>query len=125
MTRDAVARVLTALAALLPRPAAVSLRGAAVQHVAEAEGSRIELLDRKDVAIGFKGRLSDDIFRRLQEIDECTKDTSVGDAEAGIAIYEDEAACDREGPLVGCNGEIGLLLGCRFSEIVKRVVVFF
>lgn len=46
--------------------------------------------------------------RRLQVdgVEECTEDTSVGDAEAGIAIYYDEEACDREDPLVGCNGEI-------------------
>lgn len=60
-----------------------------------------------DVALGFRGRLEGAAaLRRLQGgIDECTANTSVGDAEAGIAIYEDPEACDREGPLVGCNGE--------------------
>lgn len=47
--------------------------------------------------------------RKLQDeqgIEECTDETSVGDAEAGIAIYYDEEACDRVDPQVGCNGEM-------------------
>lgn len=45
-------------------------------------------------------------LRKLVDgIEECTEDTSIGDAEAGIAIYYDEEACNQEDPAVGCNGE--------------------
>lgn len=99
------ARVLTALVVLLPA-AATSAGGlrevAAAASVAGAGGGLVG----EEVAIGFVGRLHGAALRRLQDgLDECTSNTSVGDAEAGIAIYEDEDACDREGPLVGCNGE--------------------
>lgn len=103
-TRRGAARLLTALAVLLP---AAQASGAAVssRRPAGGIGARRALVG-EDVAVGFRGRLQGPILRRLQEgLDECTSDTSVGDAEAGIGIYEDEEACDREGPLVGCNGE--------------------
>lgn len=97
--------LLTVLAILLPWTAASSLRGPEVKDVVRADGQERGSQVRKNTATGFNGHLSGDIMRQLQGIDECTADTSVGDAEAGIAIYEDEDACDREDPLVGCNGE--------------------
>lgn len=112
--RTAAARLLTALAILLPAALArvgagerggssrVTLgagAGAAAEPVARATGFR---------AGGRRGLLLDAFsLRKLQTegIDECTESTSVGDAEAGIAIYYDEEACDRVDPMVGCNGE--------------------
>lgn len=59
----------------------------------------------EDVVVGFRGRLGGATLRRLQNEDDCTGKTSVGDAEAGIAQYSDPDACLRDDPLVGCNGE--------------------
>lgn len=62
--------------------------------------------------------------RRLQNeegIEECTDETSVGDAESGIAIYYDEEACDRVDPQVGCNGELLFMCrGCSFKMVWCR-----
>lgn len=103
--RRVVVLLLTALAVLLPWTAALSLRGSETQDIVRVDGQGRGSQVRENTATGFNGQLSTDIMRQLQGIDECTEDTSVGDAEAGIAIYEDEEACDREDPLVGCNGE--------------------
>lgn len=107
--RGAAARLLAALAVLLPAAAAAGeVRGgtAVASAVTGAEEGASISLAGEAVAVGFRGRLEGATLRLLQGIDECTENTSVGDAEAGIAIYEDEEACSREeGPLVGCNGE--------------------
>jgi len=92
--RRGAARLLTALAVLLP----------SVTSAQEAGADSLGLVG-EEVAIGFRGRLGGATSRRLQDEDGCTEQTSVGDAEAGIAQYSDPDACIREGPLVGCNGE--------------------
>lgn len=93
--RRGAARLLTALAVLLP----------AATSAQEAGGAEAIGLVGEEVAVGFRGRLGGATLRRLQDDDGCTANTSVGDAEAGIAQYSDPDACIREGPLVGCNGE--------------------
>lgn len=95
--RRGAARLLTALAVLLPAAASSSAQQ-------EARAKAIGLVG-EEVAVGFRGRLGGATLRRLQDEDGCTGQTSVGDAEAGIAQYSDPDACTREGPLVGCNGE--------------------
>ena len=112
--RRRAARFLAALAVLLPASAATADERAASSLLAAGAAQEGRPLVGDEVALGFRGRLEGAAaLRRLQEgIDECTANTSVGDAEVGIAIYEDEEACDREGPLVGCNGESLLGLRC-------------
>lgn len=95
--RRGAVRLLTALAVLLP--AATS---------AQEAGAEVIGLVGEEVAVGFRGRLGGATLRRLQDEDGCTENTSVGDAEAGIAQYSDPDACVREGPLVGCNGVWGV-----------------
>ena len=104
--RRRAARLLAALAVLLPASATVADERAVSSLLAAAVRDDKPLVGG-ELATGFRGRIDGGAaaLRRLQGIDECTANTSVGDAEAGIAIYEDEDACDREGPLVGCNGE--------------------
>lgn len=104
--RRGAARILTALAVLIPAATSSSSTHGSSQAAASAgaaAGLRRALVG-EEVAVGFRGSLDAATVRRLQE-DECTEQTSIGDAESGIAQYEDEDACLREGPLVGCNGE--------------------
>lgn len=114
----AAARLLTALAVLLPLTNAATRGGSSSVATAVVAAGRVgaAVVTREGVvagtttaAAGFGNKQNDErlelLRRRVQGIDECTDKTSVGDAEAGIAIYEDADACDREDPLVGCNGE--------------------
>ncbi|CAN0500837.1 unnamed protein product, partial [Ectocarpus sp. 12 AP-2014] len=93
------ARFLAALALLLP----TSTLAAAAPLGTTAVAGAARGLEGEEVAVGFRGRLAARTVRRLQEDEGCTENTSVGDAEAGIAQYDDPDACLREGPLVGCN----------------------
>lgn len=112
--RRGAARILTALAVLLPAAtSSSSQQGGGTPAAASVRGRG---LVGEEVAVGFRGSLDAATVRRLQE-DDCTEQTSVGDAEAGIAQYEDAEACLREGPLVGCNGE-WLCVVCLSSHFV-------
>lgn len=82
----------------------------------------------EQVAVGFRGRLEGSTLRRLQDEDGCTGKTSVGDAEAGIAQFSDPDACVREGPLVGCNGEWGVVvvvLACLMRLLLAGCLLLF
>lgn len=124
--RRGAARLLTALAVLLPAATSAAQGGAAARDAASATvgGAR-------DLAAGGEGRRAATRFnsssgsskrlsnaRRLQE-DGCVEETSVGDAEAGIAQYDDPEACLREGPLVGCNGECCTRWRCHVAAAVS------
>lgn len=98
--RRGAARLLTALAVLLPAASA------------QEAGAGVGGLVGEQIAVGFRGRLGGATLRRLQDDDGCTDQTSVGDAEAGIAQYSDPDACVGDAPLVGCNGEWGVQWGC-------------
>lgn len=115
--RGAAARLLTALAVLLPATTSAASREAATTPAAAPEAG----LAGKEAGAGFRVRLGGAgaaavaaaaaAVRRLQDGDDCTGNTSVGDAEAGIAQYDDPDACLRDGPLVGCNGEWLVMVG--------------
>lgn len=86
----------------------------AVAGIGEGNGGGELALRRAESAVGLDNppgaaaQVPAFAVRKLQfeeELERCTDDTSVGDAEAGIAIYYDEEACDRADPEVGCNGE--------------------
>lgn len=125
--RRAASSLLTALAVLLPLTNA-SVRGGSSVATSIVAAGRVgaAIVTREGVVAGTTAGFSNNkderldlLRRRMQEIDECTEKTSVGDAEAGIAIYEDEEACDREGPLVGCNGECYCLFLVFFRSVAS------
>lgn len=103
--RRASARLLAALTVLLPVAAAsVQRRASSRGLVGEGAGSLAwTWSSHLYAAAGARIRASRALGE--EEIEECTDNTSVGDAEAGIAIYYDQDACNRADPLVGCNGE--------------------
>lgn len=113
--RIGAARLLTALAVPL-LPVAVAGIGAGNGGLGLAVGgARVAVgLDTLQGATTVAAAAV--VVRKLQteaDVEECTDDTSVGDAEAGIAIYYDEEACNREDPEVGCNGECSRKQICR------------